>query len=89
MRHDPSCDMESTETDMQHDPLFSSLPEQAAEVFQATKQAYEQALADQQRDIAQAAATKGHLGDGYWQPAHAARLRYLAARAIMEAVNED
>ena len=50
---------------------------------------YEQALADQQRDIAHAAATKGHLGDGYWQPAHAARLRYLAARAIMEAVNED
>ena len=51
------------------------------------KQAYEQALADQQRDIAQAAATKGHLGDGYWQPAHTARLRYLAALAVMEATS--
>lgn len=49
---------------------------------------YEQALADQQRDIAHAAATKGHLGDGYWKPAHAARLRYLAALAVMEATNE-
>jgi hypothetical protein len=60
----------------------------AGEVFTSASASYEQALADQQRDIAQAAATKGHLGDGYWKPAHAARLRYLAALAVMEAVNE-
>lgn len=57
-------------------------------VFASAAASYEQALADQQHDIAQAAATKGHLGDGYWKPAHAARLRYLAALAVMEAVNE-
>jgi len=60
----------------------------AERVFASAAASYEQALADQQRDIAEAAATKGHLGDGYWKPAHAARLRYLAALAVMEAVNE-
>jgi hypothetical protein len=67
----------------------TSLAAAAERVLASAVASYEQALADQQRDIAEAAATKGHLGDGYWQPAHAARLRYLAARAIMEAVNED
>ncbi|MCO5083866.1 MAG: hypothetical protein M9955_19690 [Rhizobiaceae bacterium] len=60
----------------------------AERVLASASASYERALADQQRDIAQAAATKGHLGDGYWKPAHAARLRYLAALAVIEAVNE-
>ena len=69
--------------------LKTSFTTAAAERALASAAAfYEQALADQQRDIAQAAMTKGHLGDGYWKPAHAARLRYLAALAVMEAVDE-
>lgn len=46
----------------------------AERVLASAAASYEQALADQQRDIAHAAATKSHLGDGYWKPAHAARL---------------
>lgn len=68
--------------------LETSLAIAAERVLASASSSYEQALADQQRDIAHAAATKGHLGDGYWKPAHAARLRYLAALAVMEAVNE-
>lgn len=70
---------------MQHDPLISALADQADKTFMLAAAAYEQAMIDQQRDTAQAAATKSHLGDGYWKPAHAARLRYLAAIAVMEA----
>lgn len=56
--------------------------------LEAASSSYEQALANQQRDIAEAVATKGHLADGYWKPAHRARLRYLSALALMEAVDE-
>ncbi len=66
----------------------TSLMAAAERVFASASASYERALADQQRDVGEAAATKGHLGDGYWKPAHAARLRYLAALAVMEAVNE-
>lgn len=74
---------------MQHDPMISQLADQADKTFRLPATSYQQTLADQQRDIAQAVAVKGHLGDGYWKPAHVARLRYLAALAVMEAVNED
>ena len=61
----------------------------AESVFASAAASYLAAIEDQRYDIEQAVAVKAHLGDGYWKPVHTARLRYLAAMAVMEAVNED
>jgi hypothetical protein len=66
----------------------TSIIDAVRNVHDAMRAAYEDAAADQAADVAYAIETKTGLPDGYWKPAHIARLRYLAALAVMEAVNE-
>lgn len=47
-----------------------------------------QLRAREARDIAEAAATHGHLGHGYWEARHAAEMRLWTARALERALVE-
>lgn len=68
--------------------LLGSLRTAAAAVAHQTDAAYAKARFDQARDTAAAAATRSGMGDGYWKPAHIARLRHQAASALLNALEE-
>lgn len=51
-------------------------------------QAYEAQRAKLDADLASAARDKGGLPDGYWKPLHEARLRAMAANALLAAIME-
>lgn len=51
-------------------------------------QAYEVHRAKLDADLESAARDKGGLPDGYWKPVHSARLKAMAANALLAAIME-
>jgi hypothetical protein len=51
-------------------------------------QSVTQLRAREARDIAEAAVTHGHLGNGYWEARHAAEMRLWTAQALERALAE-
>ena len=77
----------STETD--HVTVtVTDLREATARVAAACAEQHEVIRAYLNADLAAAARNKSGMADGYWKLAHAARLKALAANAVLAALEE-
>ncbi|RFC68351.1 MULTISPECIES: hypothetical protein [Mesorhizobium] len=70
-----------------HSLLTALLPASAFVLSQA-EAAFHEAQMRKERDIASAIKDRSSLADGYWKAAHAARLRYEAAKGVHAALLE-
>ena len=71
-----------------HVTVVTALLREAERVHLAAASAYAAAVEQEAASKAAAARDKTGLPDGYWKPAHVARLRYEAAAGVYAAVIE-
>lgn len=67
----------------------ADLCEVAARMAATCAEQHEAIRARLDADLAAAARGKSGMADGYWKPAHAARLKALAASAVLAALEEE
>ncbi len=77
----------STETD-HLTVTVADLREAAVRMAAACAERHEAIRAHLDADLAVAARNKSGMADGYWKPVHAARLKALAASAVLAALME-
>lgn len=67
-------------------PTYPISPNAAAAVVERYRMAWEDALAEKEAALAEAASLKRSPGDGYWKREHRARALYATSLALLEAL---